>query len=168
MISSNFFSGYFSLFFFWDPYNANIGAFTAVPESFKSPSFPFILFSLFGSKTVNSIILSSISLFCSSVSWILLLTPSSVFFISIILFFSSIWFLYIFYLFVNLLPVFIYSSPEFIEHVYKHYPNSLLGRLLIPTSLSSSSGALSRSFIWNTFLSCLILPNSLSLVLCIC
>ena len=39
--------------------------------------------------------------------------------------------------------------------------NSLLGRLLISTLLSSSSGVLSCSFVWNIFLCHLILPNSL-------
>ena len=32
IISSNIFSDLFSLFFFWDPYNVNVGAFTVVPE----------------------------------------------------------------------------------------------------------------------------------------
>jgi len=32
IISSNIFSGSFSLFFFWEPYNANVGALNIVPE----------------------------------------------------------------------------------------------------------------------------------------
>ena len=32
IISSNVFSGPFSLFSFWDPYNVNVGAFYVVPE----------------------------------------------------------------------------------------------------------------------------------------
>ena len=39
--------------------------------------------------------------------------------------------------------------------------NSFLGRLLISTSLSSFSDIMSCSFVWNTLLCLLILPNSL-------
>ena len=66
--------------------------------------------------------LSSSSLIHASVLSNILLFPSSVFFISIIVFFSSVWF----FLFYNSLFSFsiysslLHSSPEFIEHLYAH------------------------------------------------
>ena len=83
---------FLSLFFFWDPYNANV-ALTVLMLSQRSPrlsSFLFIPFSLFCSATVNSTILSSVSLIYSSASGILLLIPSSIFFMSIIVLFISV------------------------------------------------------------------------------
>ena len=74
------------LFFFWDPYNLNAGAFNVVPGSLRLSSFLFILFSLFFSSTVISTILSSSSFICSSASVSLLLIPSGVFLKNIYLF----------------------------------------------------------------------------------
>ena len=81
-----FLGSFLSLFSFWDPYNANVVAFNVVPEVSQAVfiSFLFILFSLFSSVAVNSTILFYRSLICSSASVLLLLIPSSVFFISII------------------------------------------------------------------------------------
>ena len=71
------------LFFFWDPYNLNVGVFDTLPEvsgtilgSFHS----FLFIPLFRISTV----LSSSSLIHSSASNILLLIPSRVFLISVI------------------------------------------------------------------------------------
>ena len=70
----------FFLFFFWDPYNSNVGAFNVVPGSLRLSSILYILFSLFCSVVVISTILSSRSLIRSSASVILLLIPSREFF----------------------------------------------------------------------------------------
>ena len=59
-------------------------------RSLKLSSFLFILFSLFRSAAVISTHLSSSSLIRSSASFILLLIPSSVFFISVIVLFNSV------------------------------------------------------------------------------
>ena len=72
LMSSNIFSGPFSLLSFWDPYNVSIGVFRPLRLS----SFSFILFPIFCSAAVISTILSSRSLICSSASVILLLIPS--------------------------------------------------------------------------------------------
>ena len=66
-------------------------------------------------------------------------------------------------LFVNPPNVFIRSSLELTVHLYNHYLELLIGIFLILTLLSSSSEALSYSFIWNIFLCCLILSSSLCL-----
>ena len=49
-------------FFFWDPYDANVGAFKVVPEVSQAVFIFFILFSLFSSVAMSSTILSSRSL----------------------------------------------------------------------------------------------------------
>ena len=67
-------------FLFWDPYNSNIGAFDSIQRSLRLSPVLFILFTLFYSSEVISTILSSSSLIHSSVSDILLLIPSRVFF----------------------------------------------------------------------------------------
>ena len=90
IMTSNIFSCPLSLFSFWDPYNVNVGEFNVVPEVSEAifisfHSFFFILF-----FSVISTILSSRSLICSFVSVILLLIPSSIFFISVIVLFISL------------------------------------------------------------------------------
>ena len=75
IISSNIFSvPFFFLFFFWDPYNSNVGAFNVAPDVCETVLNSF--YSLFCSVVVISIILSSRSLTHSSASVILLLIPS--------------------------------------------------------------------------------------------
>ena len=69
-------SPFLFLFFFWAPYNSNVGAFNVVPEVSETVSIIFILFSLFCSAVVISTILSSRSLTHSSASVILPLIPS--------------------------------------------------------------------------------------------
>ena len=80
IISSNIFLRSFLSLFFWDPYNANVGAFNVSQGSLILSSFVFILFSLFCSMALISTILSSRSLICTSALVIQLLIPSSVFF----------------------------------------------------------------------------------------
>lgn len=75
------------VFFFWDSYDSNVGAFNIVPEVFEIVlisfnSFFVCLFSL--SVSLISTIVSSTSHIVNSASVILLLVPSSVFFISFI------------------------------------------------------------------------------------
>ena len=69
------------LFFFWDPYNLNVGAFKIVPEISETmlSSFHSFYFILLFSSYFHTI-LSSSSLIHSSASEILLLIPSRVFF----------------------------------------------------------------------------------------
>ena len=82
-LSKYFLSPFLFLFFFWDPYNLNVGVFNVVPEVSETVSVLFILFSFFCSAVVISTILSSRSLIHSSASVILLLIPSREFLISI-------------------------------------------------------------------------------------
>ena len=56
--------------------------------------------------------------------------------------------------------MFIHSSPKFIEHLYDHHLELLLGGLLVSTSFSSS-GILSYSFTWN-----IVFVTSFCLILC--
>ena len=83
-----FLSPFLFLFFFWDPYNSNVGVFHVVQRSLRLSSILFILFSLFCSAVVISTLLSSTSLIRSSASVILLLIPSRQFLISFIVLFS--------------------------------------------------------------------------------
>ena len=78
------------LFFFWDPYNLNAGAFNIVPDVSETVLILFILFSLFCSVVVISTILSSKSLIYSSASNILLLIPSREFLTSFIVLFIMV------------------------------------------------------------------------------
>lgn len=91
--------------------------------------------------------LSSNSLISSSVSSNLLLISSSVFFnFSYAILQLSLVILYNFGFFIKILGVFIHSL-KFIEHLYDHYLNSLLGKLLISFSLSFSCEVLSCFYI---------------------
>ena len=83
---------------FWGPYIANVGKIDVVLEVlrlFLSILFLNLFFFLY-SEWMISIIQSSRSLMCSSVSTNLLLFPSHVFFILAIVFFSNDWSLFIF------------------------------------------------------------------------
>ena len=86
----NFLMPFLFLFFFWDPYNSNVGGLILSQRSLRPSSVLFILFTLFCSSEVISTILSSSSLFCFSASNILLLFPSRVFLISVIVLFVSV------------------------------------------------------------------------------
>ena len=124
-------------------------------------SFLVILFFLFYSTAVISISLFPRSLNCSA-AFILLLIPSSVFFISVIvhvcLFFkSSSFLLNTFYIFL------VCTSILFLRSWIIIVLNSFSGRLPIFTSLSYSSGVFFCSFVWNIFLCYLILFNFLYL-----
>ena len=73
------------VFFFWDSYDSNVGAFNMVPAVLSLSSFLLILFfSFFLSVSFISTILSSTSLILSSASVILLWVPSRVLLISFI------------------------------------------------------------------------------------
>ena len=67
------------IFFFWDSYDSNVGAFNIVPEVSEVVFISFNYFFL--SDSFISTILSSMSLILSSASVILLLVPSSMFLI---------------------------------------------------------------------------------------
>ena len=69
------------VFFFWDTYDSNVGAFNIVPEVSEVVLISFNSFFL--SASFISTILSSTSLILSSASVILLLVPSRVLLISI-------------------------------------------------------------------------------------
>ena len=111
------------LFFLWNNYNSNVGAFNivpvvsgAIPSSFHS--FYFIL--LF---SIISTILFSSSLIHSSASDILLLIPSRVFLISVIVLFVSVclFFLLVLVKCVDWILDFIHSILRFSYNLYYHY-----------------------------------------------
>ena len=129
-------------------------------------SFFFILF-----RAVNSTILSSRSLIHSSASVILLLIPSSVFFISIIVLFISV------HLFFNSSRSLLNISCIFSIFASILFPrswiifiiiilNSFSGRLPISTSFSCFSLVLSCYFIWYTALCLFILSIFLWMGFC--
>ena len=70
------------VFFFWDSYESNVGAFDIVPEDSEIVLISFNSFFL--SASFISTILSSTSLILSSALVILLLVPSRVFLISLL------------------------------------------------------------------------------------
>ena len=87
---------FLSHFSFWDPYNVNIIVHDVVPGISLTIFIPFHYFIfLFCSATMIFTILSSRLRIYSSVSFSLLLIPSSVFFITVIIFFifSCLYFL---------------------------------------------------------------------------
>ena len=75
------------VYFFWDPYNSNVGAFNVVPAVSETVSISFY-YVLLCSVSVISTLLSSSSLICSSASVFLVLVPSSVFLISVTVLFG--------------------------------------------------------------------------------
>ena len=126
-------------------------------RSLKLSLFLFILFS-FCSATEVSITLSSSSLTHSSESFSLLLIPSSVFFHLVMLFFISIWLLFIFsnsvknfYLlalcFYGILPSFVIIWTPSQVDCLSPYHLVLLGFYLVPSSeICSSAASLCLSF----------------------
>lgn len=104
-------------------------------------------FSSHCSDWVNFTALSLNSLILSPALCSLLLSLSTVFFSSIIVFFISVTSIsYIFYLVIEVLIVFIYSSFEFSKHCYGHYFDLFIRKLLISVSLRFFSE------VWNIFL----------------
>jgi len=79
------------VFFFWDTYDSNVGAFNFVPEVAEVVliSFNSFFFSFFLCASFISTILSSTSPILSSASVILLLVPSRVLLISITALFTT-------------------------------------------------------------------------------
>ena len=76
------------VFFFWDSYDSNVGAFNIVPENSEVVLISFNSFFFFLSALFIPTILCATSLILSSASVILLLVPSRVFLISFIALFS--------------------------------------------------------------------------------
>ena len=113
-----FFRSFLSLFSFWDPYNVNVDAFNVIPGVSGCLHF----FSFF---------------FQYSASVILLLIPSSVFFISVCsLVLLGLW--------LHFLRLFF---SEILDDFHYIILNSLSGRLPISTSFSCFTGDLSCPFI---------------------
>ena len=81
---------------FWDPYNMNVNTLHVVLE-IQLCSFGELIFKFCCFNWVISTTLSFRPLIHSSASSNLLLTPSSVFFISVIVFFSPCWFVCLFF-----------------------------------------------------------------------
>ena len=151
------------LFFFWDPYNSNVGAFNVIAEVSETVTFGFILF-------LYSALLQLFPPFCLPAHYvffclgILLLILSSVCFISVIvllipdcLFFSSrrtrMFLLNISYIF----PI-CASTSETLHHLSYH----LCILFQVECHFTSlSSGILSYSSIWGVFLCCLTLSDFL-------
>ena len=77
------------VFFFWDSYDSNVGAFNIVPQVSEVVLISF--YSFFLSVSFISTILSSTSLILSSASVILLLVPSRVLLSSAIALFRLPW-----------------------------------------------------------------------------
>ena len=88
LIHFQIFSQVLSLFF-WGHYYVNFCVFDVVQKSLKLSSFLYMLLSLFCSAAVISTTLSSNSLIHPSASFIVESIPSSVFFISVIVFVNS-------------------------------------------------------------------------------
>ena len=105
------------LFFFWDPYNSNVGVFNIMSEVSENVLNSFHSFSLFCSEVVISTILSSRSLIHSSSSVILLLITSRVFLISFIVLFIIVCLL--FSSSMSLLNVSLISA--ILDHLYCHF-----------------------------------------------
>ena len=82
------------VFFFWDTYDSNVGAFNIVPEILEVVLISFNSF--FFSVSFTSTILSSTSLILSPASVILLLVPSRVLFISAIALFIFDWLFFVY------------------------------------------------------------------------
>ena len=122
------------------------------------------------SASVISTTQSSSLLICFSLSPNLLLIPSSLFFISVIVFFNYLWF----FIFSNYL---LKTYCNFLLYAWILFPgswiifviitlNSLLGRLPVSMSLSCFYGVLSCSFVWNIILCHLLLSKVLFVFLC--
>lgn len=98
-------------------------------------------------------------------SFSLLVNTSSVLFCSFIVFFNSVtsfsYFCVFFYYFVEVLSVFISSSPTFSEHLYSHYFNFIRQTAYL-ILLKFFPEILFCSFVWNIIACGLILPNLLS------
>ena len=169
MISSSIFSGhFFSLFSFWSPYKMNISVFDVVPQV----SYIVLVSSHFYFFSVQQ---PWFPLLCFPAHWFILLPHwgyywfCSIVFISVIIFFNSV---YSLYLLIHCWNFLFFSVWEFILLLSSLTVfmiitlNSFSGRLPISTSLSSSR-VFSFSFIWNLFLGCLILSKLLFVFLCI-
>ena len=159
-----FLSHFCSLFFFWDPYNSNVGAFNVVSEVSETVLNSFHSFSLFCSVVVISTILSSRSLIRSSASVILVLIPSRKFLISFIVLFVTVCLLFSSCSsLLNVSCIFSILLSRFWIILTIIILKSFSGRLPIYSSFVMSGGFLPCSFICCVFLCLLILLNLMCL-----
>ena len=84
------------VFFFWDSYDSNVGAFDIVPEVSEVVLFSFNSFFPLSASFISTILCST-SLILSSASVILLLVPYRVFLISVIALFIIDWLFFYFF-----------------------------------------------------------------------
>ena len=115
---------FLSLSSFCNSYNVNISMLDVVPEVLNFPHF-FSLFFLFSGNDFHySVFQLTYLFFCFCFS--LLLTPSSVFFISFIVFFNSIWLLLTFpnVLLTSNLSLCASTLATFIQHSFGSHSNS--------------------------------------------
>lgn len=115
IISSNIFCPF--LFTFWDPLLQMLACLMLAYKSLKLSS---LLFSSFCFSAWVSTVLSLSSLILSSSSLSLMLNPSVISLSSIIVFFSSVTFIWYFYFFfsVKILTLFIHSPSELGEYIF--------------------------------------------------
>ena len=147
------------LLFFWGSYNLKVGAFLVIPEVFGTVLISFHSFVLYSVLQQWFPPLSSNLLIHSSPSVIILLVSSSVFFISVCLFFKCS---------ISLLDIafiFFMCASNFSLRFWIIFTLTILnyfsGRLPKSFSVSCSCRSLSYYFIWKIFLCCLFLCNFL-------
>ena len=122
---------------FWGPYIANVGKIDVVLEVlrlFLSILFLNLFFFLY-SEWMISIIQSSRSLKCSSVSTNLLLIPSGAFFILAIAIFSNDWFLFIFFSTLSKTSLYLFFPQVSVSILITDALNSLSSNLFISASI---------------------------------
>ena len=142
-------------------YNVNINVFDVISNTSQT----ILTLSFFSPASLISTTLSSSSLICSSVPSNLPLIPFGDFFLSVIVFFLSVLFLFIFSSSAKNSDFSV--CPMFSGLLRLPSPWTLLGILLLSPSFNSSFGVLSYFFTGSMFLCYLILPNFLFLFLCI-
>lgn len=160
----------FLFLFFWDTHNMNVISLDMPPRFLKLPSLKNFLFLLlcFG-ELVPSTALSFrsliLSLTLSAVEPLQCIFQSS--FCILQLHDFSLILPYSLYIFVEVLTVFVHSSPKFRERLYYHCFELLSDKLFISISLRYFfPEVLSCSFVWNILL-CFILLHYQCLFLCI-
>ena len=168
VISSNMFSAPFPFSLPLGHFNVNVSILDVVSEALKPSLFvKFSFFFFFFAVQIGWFYYSVSQMFiCSSVPWNLQLIPSYVFSITVIVLSTSdFFFSYSFWLFVEVLTVFIHSSPKFRDHLYDHFFKLCIRSFTYLFIMRSVDEGLS-SFIWKIFLCFLILFGSLCLFLC--
>lgn len=87
-----------------------------------------------------------------------------------LLYSSALWLLFdtfLYFLFVDLIPVFIHFSPKFVEHLYNHYFEFFVRYVTYLCFIKVFSEVLFSSFIWKILFCIFILLDCLCLFLCI-